>query len=285
MLITLCSAAQWPADSVYNRAKSGVEVEWTPSAANTDPWFFTTYGTTCTGANEIYLQCDFKAGTTYKSIAYSYGGEDNAKEFSDKLSRDFLVGSHLCHYQSYGDPSDTIAGTDCSGFLSYCWNVHRQSTSMFINNKSYLHIDRDSLQAGDALVKASSHAVLVLDASIPEATLIVESTSAVNGVRKRLIDVNSEYWLKYVPLRNPAIEGTMSILPHKSFKGITPFSVQQGVLHFENTISSLTLRNLKGQVLYQGEMIQKLQLPNTKGLYLIEFTHGGLRRIIKVMNR
>lgn len=280
----LSYAVQWPADSVYYRAKSCVDVAWTPTAANTDPWFFTTYGKTCTGANEIYLQCDFVAGTPYRSIAYSYGGEDNAREFSDKLSRDYLVGSHLCHYQSYGDPSDTIAGTDCSGFLSYCWNVPRQSTGMFINNKSYLHIERDSIRGGDALVKAGSHAVLVLDGSIPEATLIVESTSAVNGVRKRLIDVNSEYWLKYTPLRNPAIEGTINIINSNTATARPLFTQYQRVLTFQSEIPKLLLRNLQGQILFEGNELKTIELPPAKGLYILEITESKSVHRVKVMN-
>lgn len=277
--------ANWPTDSVYQRAKGCVTVAWTPTVQNTDPWFYTTYGSTCTGANEIYLKCDFKAGTPYRSIAYSYGGEDSDGEFTDKLDRDYLVGSHLCHYQSYGDPSDTIAGTDCSGFLSYCWNVPRQSTGMFINNKNYLHIDRDSLRGGDALIKAGSHAVLVLDGTVPEETLIVESTSAVNGVRKRLIDVNSEYWLNYVPLRNPAIEGTMSVTKPLNKQTHHTFLQKDGLLLFANPVKNCVLRNLRGQQLLSASDIQHINLPKAKGVYILHYNEQGQSKTVKIMHQ
>ncbi len=193
LLISISATVAWPIDSVLARAKRAEEIRWTPTAQNTDLWFYTTYGNSCTGESAIYKECDFIAGQEYRSVAYSYGGEDSDALLASKIERNFLIGSHLCHYRAYGDPSDTVAGTDCSGFVSWCWSAPRLSTGMFLSSSAYEKVDRNALQRGDALVKAGSHMVLVLDATTSDAVLIVESTSAVNGVRQRFIDVNSEY--------------------------------------------------------------------------------------------
>jgi phage anti-repressor protein len=128
------------------------------------------------------------------------------------MQKGYFVGSHLCHYLSYGDPSDTVAGSDCSGFLSWIWNVSRQSTAGFYNNSDYRKINRDSPIAGDALVKPNSHIVLV--AAIDTTTdsiLIIEETSAVNGIRRRYIDRNATYWMQYTPIRNGEISSNIAI--------------------------------------------------------------------------
>lgn len=275
LLLVTITLGQWPADSVYSRAIACNKVTWTPHEANTNSWFYETYGKTCTGADSVYLHCDFKTGTTYQSIAYSYGGEDSDKLFLQKIDNGFLIGSHLCHYESYGDPSDTVAGTDCSGFLSWCWNVPRQSTGMFLNNKAYLHIDRDSLQGGDALVKAGSHAVLVLDTKLPEATLIIESTSAINGVRQRLIDINSTYWQKYTPLRNPAIEGIIPVIAtsQPKYKALTLFS--NGKVSLSEEADFIALYSVRGQLLSKKNNVKELLLPQRSGFYIVKINIKG----------
>lgn len=275
LLIVSLLCAQWPADSVYARAKACESVRWTATETNTNNWFYQTYGETCTGANEIYLQCDFKPGIEYRSIAYSYGGEDTDFEFTDKIEKGYFIGSHLCHYQTYGDPSDTVAGTDCSGFLSWCWNVPRQSTGMFINNSAYDKISWTEVKGGDALVKAGSHAVLVLDGTDPAATLIIESTSAVNGVRKRLIDRDSEYWQRYTPLRNPKITGIIGIkqTPLKTSTALK-MTVEERKLIFSEEITSLTLYALNGTILLSSNrMSREFTVPPTlaSGIYLTVF--------------
>jgi hypothetical protein len=59
-----------------------------------------------------------------------------------------------------------FTGTDCSGFLCFVWNIARTNTTNLYNNKNFTSIPITSVQAGDALVKASSaygyHAILVV---------------------------------------------------------------------------------------------------------------------------
>ena len=120
LIICVClitCALSWPLDSVLARGDSCINIAWTPDSINTDSGWYTSYGTYCTGEDSIYLHCDFIPGREYHGIAYSYGGEDPWYLVRGRLDSGYLVGSHQCPYQEYGDPSDTVTGTDCSGFL------------------------------------------------------------------------------------------------------------------------------------------------------------------------
>jgi hypothetical protein len=198
------SGVSFPLDSMYGRGDSCLNVVWTPDSANTNPAWYVRNGSLCTGADTVYRHCDFTAGVTYRSIAYSYGGEDNYQQFRDKLGSGLLAGSHLCHYQTVGDPSPYVAGTDCSGFVCYLWNVARTSTNGLLADTRYQHIQKTALRAGDIMVRAGSHAVFVVDQDDSTSYVIWESTSAVNGCRERITDISLAAWDPYVALRNPA---------------------------------------------------------------------------------
>ncbi|MGM0443717.1 MAG: hypothetical protein ACQEQV_05970 [Fibrobacterota bacterium] len=267
VVVGLVSA--WPLDSVRIRAGRGRTISWTPDSSNTDDWFYQRFGDHCTGGNEVYRQCDFIPGREYKSIAYSYGGEDSDKRFRDKVQGSFFVGSHLCHYRSYGDPSDTVAGTDCSGFLSWVWSEPRQSTWMFLENDAYTHIRRADLQAGDALIKGGSHAVLVLDGRDAASTLIVESTSAVNGVRRRLIDVNDSLWQEYIPLRNDRITPLAKVGSSSKEQEIR---LKGSRLLSRSPLVSVRVYTLRGKEVYRqnGAGVREFALPAMPpGIFLV----------------
>ena len=205
-LIIVCGTAfGWPIDSVFARADSCIGIVWTPTATNTNPAWYQQWGSLCTGSDSVYRHCDFAPSRSYSSIAYSYGGEDPYATFRSKIAAGAHPGSHLCHYKSFGDPSAVIAGTDCTGFLCWIWNEPRQNTGGMVASTKYSHPARSALAPGDALIKAGSHAVLIVDPEDPALTLIVESTSDGNCVRTRKIDVNASYWMAYTPVRNPAI--------------------------------------------------------------------------------
>lgn len=194
-------------DSIIHFSDSCVGIEWTPDSVNTDPTWYTQYGTLCTGSDSIYKKCDFIPGLTYSGIAYSYGGEDPWYIFRDRLQAGFLVGSHLCHYKLYKDPSDKVTGTDCSGFLSFVWNVPRVTTTYFLTSGVYPIIPFNEIKAGDALVKASKecgyHAILIVEAYDLKEVVISEASSSVRGCRERLVDLTSPAWSCYKAIRHP----------------------------------------------------------------------------------
>jgi hypothetical protein len=209
LLILAIDAAPFPLDSVLARGDSCLNVAWTPDSTNTRPDWYRTWGSLCTGSDTIYRHCDFKPGDTYRGICYSYGGEDPYLVFRDKVNRGFLVGSHLCHYSSFGDPTSVVAGADCSGFVCYVWNVPRVATGTLA--QKYSSIEKAELAPGDILVKASSHTVLIVETVDPTHFLIWESTSAVNGCRERIIDINAAEWSAYVARRNNSIISALPI--------------------------------------------------------------------------
>lgn len=209
LFLTSVSLYAFSIDSVIARSDSCVLVEWTPDSNNTSAAWYLNNGLKCTGTDSIYRKCDFSPGLTYHGVAYSYGGEDPWYIFRDKLEQGFPAGSHQCHYNSYGDPSDTIAGTDCSGFLSFAWNYPRSSTSMLYSDSNLQTVPFSHLQPGDALVMASSgcgyHAVLVIESESLSETVIAEASSSVFGCRERVVDLNQQYWNCYKALRYPGL--------------------------------------------------------------------------------
>jgi hypothetical protein len=205
--MTIFHLHAFPLDSVFARGEKCIAVTWTPDSQNCAPSWYIKWGTLCTGSDSVYRHCDFIPGTTYSSIAYSYGGEDSYFVFTDKIKKGFFVGSHLCHYNSFGDPSTAIAGTDCSGFVCYLWNVPRVSTRELVF-APYEPILKTELRPGDILVKPGTHTVLIVDKDDSTHFLIWESTSVVNGCRETIIDVTESKWTSYSAMRNPAIDAT-----------------------------------------------------------------------------
>jgi hypothetical protein len=209
ILLALCglfmSLAAWPLDSVLNRGDSCVEISWIPDTNNTNPSWYMQNGNGCSGVDSMYRHCDFFPGNRYNGIAYSYGGEDPWYLFRQRLADGFLVGSHLCHYLVYGDPTPVVTGTDCSGFLCFIWNVGRVSTGNMVASPDYAHIDRSAIRAGDAMVRSGYHAVFVVEADDLTEAFIWEASSSVFGCRGRITDLTSSAWDPYTPLRNPQI--------------------------------------------------------------------------------
>jgi len=212
-VVSVCIAAAFalPIDSLYARGDSSINIAWTPDSANTRPFWYARCCTTDTN----YSHCDFLPAVSYRGEAYSYGGEDPWMLFRDRLAQGALAGSHDCHYTGCGDPSDSVTGTDCSGFVCYLWGVPRVATGTLATSPSYVTIAKSSLAPGDALVKASSHAAIVVEADEYPQVLIWESYGwPVNGCRERLIDLSDTY------LRVP------SSVPHPDKMAIAPALLQ-----------------------------------------------------------
>ena len=197
------SAGASSLDTLFFRGDSTLAVTWTPDSVNTRLEWYAANGSECTGADSVYRHCDFLPGRTYRSVAYSYGGEDGFLRFREKISEGFVVGSHLCHYNTFGDPSKAVAGTDCSGFVCYLLEAPRVSTREFYSQ--YTAIGRADIDVGDIIVKPGSHAVIVVEKEDENNFLIWESTSVVNGCRERMIDITDSYWDAYYPRRYPGL--------------------------------------------------------------------------------
>jgi len=238
-----------PLDSVFARADRATHVSWVASAANTDPWFYVTYGSKCTGTDSIYRHSDFLAGKSYRSIAYSYGGEDAPELFASRIAKGDPAGSHLCHYKTFGDPTPKITGTDCTGFLFYAWDSPRQSSASLAVDSRYPVVARNSVKAGDALVKGGSHAALILNATNPAKTLIVESAGT--GIKQRYIDINSSYWSGFMIKRNLAI-GNSTPLASETAVRQAPFTLTRTADHLllsANYSGPAILCSVQGKIL------------------------------------
>jgi hypothetical protein len=286
-----------PLDSVLNRGDSCLAVEWTPDSVNTRSAWYVENGSLCTGSDTVYRHSDFVPGTAYRSIAYSYGGEDAYGTFRDKVTRGFLVGSHLCHYSTFGDPSGVIAGTDCSGFVCYVWNVPRTSTGGLVGDSRYLQVPRSKIEPGDILVKAGSHTLLIVEKDDSTNYLIWESTSAVNGCRERIIDISDPAWTAYNALRNPDIvrtshETTVKNIrqPPSLFKSITRSRDGSSLLLILNRPSSgqCILYNASGRRIAavpvdanRPNLSLPMSAPLAGGVYLIVF--AGVRTPIEAI--
>jgi hypothetical protein len=285
-----------PLDSVLNRGESCLAIEWTPDSINTRSTWYVENGSLCTGSDTVYRRSDFIAGTTYRSIAYSYGGEDPYFIFRDKITQGYLVGSHLCHYTTFGDPSSVIAGTDCSGFVCYVWDVPRTSTSGLIVDSRYQKVSRSEIEPGDILVKAGSHTLLIVEKDDSTNYLIWESTSAVNGCRERIIDISDPAWNAYSALRNPDIART-SRTTDKNIRQARSLVKSVTMSRDGTTLLLILNRPSSGQcVLYNasGRRIATVQVdatsknislpvsaPQSRGMYLLTFT--GLQTPIETV--
>jgi hypothetical protein len=205
LITTFTAFAQIAVDSVIALSDSCVQIEWTPDSTNTDVSWYKQYGASCTGADTIYQHCDFIPGVEYRGIPYSYGGEDPWYTFRDRLQQGFLVGSHSCHYSVYGDPSNRVTGTDCSGFLSFVWGYPRSTTSTFYSGSAFTTIPITDVKPGDALVKATAgcgyHAILIIEANDIKEVVISEASSTVFGCRERIVDLSTSNWECYKAIR------------------------------------------------------------------------------------
>ena len=288
LALTPLSLPAIPLDSVLNRGDSCLAIEWTPDSINTRSTWYVENGSLCTGSDTVYRHSDFIAGTTYRSIAYSYGGEDPYFIFRDKIPQGYLTGSHICHYSTFGDPSGVIAGTDCSGFVCYVWDVPRTSTNGLIVDSRYQQVSRSEIEPGDILVKAGSHTLLIVEKDDSTNYLIWESTSAVNGCRERIIDISDSAWNAYRALRNPDIARSSRTATDKNIR--QPRSLVKSVTMSRDRTALLLILNrpLSGQcILYNatGRRIAAAQVntasrnislpvsaPQSRGMYLLTFT-------------
>ena len=161
--------------NIVLRAQQHSEVKWTPKAdryawGGNDSSYVTSKGS----YEPVYSQDGgvFKAGKTYKGIPYSQavstgyvGFEISVKGFLDAVNN-----ANSNFYKSYSTYSRTAPyyGSDCSGFVSYAWDLpYRCVTGGLLNFSTYIGTPSSSelnkLQVGDCLNYTAEHVVLVTD--------------------------------------------------------------------------------------------------------------------------
>lgn len=160
------------------------------------------------GASNLHASCsrryvsDWKAGQQITGIPYRWGGIDSPEEFDRKLAQGLAAGSH----SRYGILS-CAAGTDCSGFVAYCWGLsgHAYSTSNLrtIAGKPKYNWFTD-MKPGDVLNKAGSHVVMFTGYN-PDGTINVCEAS---GSKSRVVCTRTTWsrFKGYIPLQYKAID-------------------------------------------------------------------------------
>jgi hypothetical protein len=266
MLTLITSAFPWPIDSMFVRGDSCVQILWTPDSRNTDGAWFRSCGTACTGSDTVCLHSDFLPGITYRGIAYSYGGDDPYLIFRQRLASGTLAGSHLCHYTSCGDPSDTVTGIDCSAFNCYMWNVPRQSTSALAANNDYVPVSKADLRPGDMLVKPGSHSVMVIEQDDSTHWIVQEATGTpINGCRERLTDLTAATWTSYQAIRNPDLETSTLIDRIRNPSCLGPELKDIDLRHL-SAFSRIEIFGIDGRLISRILPDSPVQTTNLKGI-------------------
>jgi hypothetical protein len=162
----------------------------------------------CTEANRrapcisgVAYQSDWLANEKISGLPYNWGGADGPQEFERKLRAGLATGSHKRH-----GVSRCTAGTDCSGFVAWCWGhrtgAHDFSTTTLeqlctrLNGSVYT-----DLKPGDALNKPGSHVVLFAGYRPDGGPIVYEA----NGAAGRVIRNDRLSWSSlagYYPVRS-----------------------------------------------------------------------------------
>jgi hypothetical protein len=161
--------------------------------------------------------CDYVIGNTYYGLPYSWGAWDKREDFLAYIIAGMNPGSHRENDCIAGDGGDPIwaTGTDCSGFVSRCWELgfkHGTGTLFDVAHE----IPYEFLRRGDALddidvtVDSGKHVVLFWKWiwANPDSFLVIEATTygVGPGHPRNVIDTNTylkthftDY--KYTPIR------------------------------------------------------------------------------------
>lgn len=164
-------------ENIVLRARQMAEVEWTPlkdrySWGGNDSSYVSgnSFGSRVKSIDGETTYGYYKAGETYRGVPYSqavypakYVGWDIS--LSDFVNAVNDTSSKF--YTSYSTYTRTAPyyGSDCSGFVSWAWDLSVRCTCTSLVNYSQNPIGTNinSIQVGDCLNKTSSHVVLVTD--------------------------------------------------------------------------------------------------------------------------
>lgn len=137
--------------NIVRRARQMVEIEWTP-VYNLSAW----------GREET-----FWAGTTYTGVPYGQPVHASYVGYSSTLTQ-FINACDNSRSRMYTEYStfNKIApffSTDCSAFVSYCWDLKIRKTTRNMSDEAYLVEDQslNALEVGDCLDDVDNHVILV----------------------------------------------------------------------------------------------------------------------------
>lgn len=172
-------------ENIVLRGRQMAEVEWTPlknrySWGGNDSSYVSSNRF---GSRVIPIDGDatygyFEAGKTYRGVPYSQAVYTGYVGWNISLS-DFVNAvndTSSKFYSGYSTYSRTAPyyGSDCSGFVSWAWDLPIRCTcETLVNYSKYIGTNINSIQVGDCLNKTSSHVVLVTDIGYDSAGNIV----------------------------------------------------------------------------------------------------------------
>ncbi len=149
----------------------------------------------------VAYQSDWQPNQQVAGLPYNWGGADGPVEFERKLKSGLAAGSHKRH-----GVSRCTAGTDCSGFVAWCWGHrtggHDFSTATLDQLAARMpgNVYKD-LKPGDALNKPGSHVVLFAGYRPDGGPIVYEA----NGAAGRVIRNERLSWSAlagYYPVRS-----------------------------------------------------------------------------------
>lgn len=168
------SSGNTNAYNIVLRSRQQAEVLWTP-IADRYAWGARTYrpDRTVKSKNGVVTNY-FKAGETYQGIPYSQAVYTSAHKESGYVGWDLSVSDFVSAvnnsgskfysgYSTYGQTAPYY-GSDCSGFVSWAWDLpYRCTCGSLVYYSQYIGTNLNQIQLGDCLNKTSSHVVLVTD--------------------------------------------------------------------------------------------------------------------------
>lgn len=162
-------------ENIVLRARQMAEVEWTPlkdrySWGGNDSNYVSSnsFGSRVVSIDGEKSYGFYKAGETYRGVPYSQAVYTGYVGWNISLSGfvNAVNDTSSKFYSGYSYYSRTAPyyGSDCSGFVSWAWDLSVRCTcSSLVNYSQYIGTNINSIQVGDCLNKTSSHVVLVTD--------------------------------------------------------------------------------------------------------------------------
>lgn len=162
-------------ENIVLRARQMAEVEWTPlinrySWGGDDSSYVNSnsFSSRVRSIDGVTTYGYFKAGETYRGVPYSQAVYTGYVGWSISLSGfvDAVNDTSSKFYSGYSTYSRTAPyyGSDCSGFVSWAWDLSTRCTcSSLVGYSQYIGTNINSIHVGDCLNKTSSHVVLVTD--------------------------------------------------------------------------------------------------------------------------
>lgn len=163
-------------ENIVLRGRQMAEVEWTPlkdrySWGGNDSSYVSnnSFGSRVKSIDGETTYGYYKAGETYRGVPYSQAVYTGYVGWNISLSGfvNAVNDTSSKFYSGYSTYSRTAPyyGSDCSGFVSWAWDlpVRCTCTSLADNYSEYIGTNINSIQVGDCLNMTSSHVVLVTD--------------------------------------------------------------------------------------------------------------------------